>query len=261
MSGGMIKNIRVLILLYILLMVAVAGWLAKARSTDWDKPLNVVVYSINGDGSAASQSYIDKLENSDFIDIEAFFEREAKSHNLVLSKPVDVSFAGELKDKPPMPPRGGSKLSIMLWSLKLRYWAWQNDNYPYPEDVQIFVLYFDPDQTSTVTHSLGLQKGLIGVVNAFASKEMKKENHVIISHELLHTVGAVDKYNPATNQPLYPIGYASPHQDPLFPQTKAEIMAGRIAISESKAEQPRKLKQVVLGKASAIEINWLAIGR
>lgn len=41
----MIKNIRVLILLYILLMVAVAGWLAKARSTDWDKPLNVVVYA------------------------------------------------------------------------------------------------------------------------------------------------------------------------------------------------------------------------
>ena len=259
MSGGMIKNIRVLILLYILLMVAVAGWLAKARTTDWDKPLNVVIYSINGDKSSASQKYIEKIENSDFNDIEAFFEDEAKRHNLALKKPVDVSFAGELESKPPMPPRGGSRLSVILWSLKLRYWAWQNDNYPYPEDVQISVLYFDPDQTSTVAHSLGLQKGLIGVVNAFANKEMKKENHVIIAHELLHTVGAVDKYDPATNHPLYPIGYADPHQDPLFPQTKAEIMAGRIAISERKAEQPRKLKQVVLGEATAIEINWLKL--
>ncbi len=253
----MFKNIRILILLYILLMVAVAGWLAKARTTDWDKPLNVVVYSINADGSRTSQKYIDKLGNSDFNDIEEFFQREAKRYKLLLEKPVDVSFAGELKEKPPLPPRHGSKLSIIIWSLKLRYWAWQNDNYPYPEDVQIFVLYFDPEKTSTVAHSLGLQKGLIGVVNAFASKKMKKENHVIITHELLHTVGAIDKYDPKTNQPLYPIGYAKPEQSPLHPQKKAEIMAGRIAISESKAEQPSKLKQVVLGEGTAIEINWI----
>ena len=86
---------------------------------------------------------------------------------------------------------------------------------------------------------------------------MKKENHVIIAHEILHTVGAVDKYDPKSNLPLYPIGYAEPYQEPLFPQKKAEIMAGRIAISETKAEQPRKLKEVVLGKASAFEINWI----
>jgi hypothetical protein len=259
MSGGMIKNIRVLILLYILLMVAVAAWLAKARSTDWDKPLNVVVYAINGDGSRASQNYISNIEDSDFDNIENFFESSAKRYQLPLNKPVDVSFAGELTVKPPLPPRKGSTLSVMLWSLKLRYWAWKNDDYPYPEDVQIFALYFDPDQTSTVAHSLGLQKGLIGVVNVFASKKMKKENHVIIAHELLHTVGAIDKYNPDTNQPLYPIGYANSQQSPLYPQTKAEIMAGRIAITESKAEQPRELKQVVLGEATAIEINWLKI--
>lgn len=224
MSGGMLKNIRVLILVYVLLMVAIGAWLAKARSTDWDNPLNVVIYAINGDASKASQNYIDAIEDNDFDDIEAFFETEAKRYQLKLSKPVDVSFAGELTVKPPLPPRKGSTLSIMLWSLKLRYWAWQNDDYPYPEDVQIFVQYFDPEQTSAVAHSLGLQKGLIGVVNAFASKDMKKENHVIIAHELLHTVGAIDKYNPDTNQPLYPVGYANPHQSPLLPQKKAEIM-------------------------------------
>lgn len=255
----MFKNIRILILLYILLMVAVGGWLSKARTTDWDKPLNVVIYSINADASAASQKHIDKLESSTFNDIEAFFEREAKRYKLALNKPVDVSFAGELKEKPPLPPRAGSTLSVMIWSLKLRYWAWQNDNYPYPEDVQIFVLYFDPDKTNTLAHSLGLQKGLIGVVNAFASKEMKKENHVIIAHELLHTVGAIDKYDPKTNQPLYPIGYANPEQSPLHPQKQAEIMAGRIAVAENSAKQPEKLKQVILGESTAIEINWLAL--
>ena len=252
----MFKNIRILILLYILLMVAVGAWISKARTTDWDKPLEVVVYAINADGRAATQQYIGKIGNNDFLDIEEFFQSEAKRYDLALKKPVDVSFAGELKEKPPLPPRGGSQLSIMLWSLKLRYWAWQNDNYPYPEDVQVFVLYFDPEKTHTVVHSLGLQKGLIGVVNAFASKEMKKENHVIMAHELLHTLGAIDKYDPKTNQPLYPIGYANPELSPLHPQKKAEIMAGRIAMEENKAKQAENLKQVVLGESTAIEINW-----
>ncbi|MGB1801279.1 MAG: hypothetical protein ACPHLK_10705 [Gammaproteobacteria bacterium] len=255
----MIKKIRILVLLYVLLMVAVGSWLSKARSTDWDKPLNVIVYSINADGRSETQKYINNIENSDFIDIEDFFQREAKKYNLALNKPIDVSYAGELNVKPPIPPRGGSQLSIMLWSLKLRYWVWKNDNYPYPEDATIYVLYFDPEITKTVAHSLGLQKGLVGIVNAFASKKMKKENNVIIAHELLHTVGAIDKYDPKTNQPLYPIGYANAAQSPLHPQKQAEIMAGRIAVSENKAEQAEKLEKVIIGESTAIEINWLAV--
>jgi hypothetical protein len=253
----MFKKLRVLILLYILLMVAAGGWLNKARTTDWNEPLEVVVYAINGDKSSATQKYIDNIENSDFNDIEVFFQREAERYNLALKKPVDVSYAGELNEKPPMPPHGGSPLSTLIWSLKLRYWAWKNDDYPYPEDIQIFVIYFDPEKTKAVDHSLGLQKGLIGVVNAFASKDMKKSNHVVIAHELLHTVGAIDKYDPDTNQPIYPVGFADSEQEPLFPQEKAEIMAGRIAINDSEAKQPEKLKQVVLNEATAIEINWI----
>ncbi len=87
MASGMFKNIRILILLYVLLMVAVAGWLAKARSTDWDEPLNVIVYAINGDGTAVSQNYIDEIQKSDFSDIEEFFEREAKVYKCTSSKP------------------------------------------------------------------------------------------------------------------------------------------------------------------------------
>ena len=259
----MFKNLRILLLAFVLFNVALGAWLSKARTTDWDKSLNVIVYAINGDDSNASQEYIDKLKAKDddeieefFADIEEFFEREAQRHDLPLSKPVEMVFVDELKVKPPQPPRRGSTLSIMLWSLKLRYWAWRNDEYRYSQDVQIFVLYFDPDERHTIAHSLGLQKGLIGVVNAFASEAMQKENHVIIAHELLHTVGAIDKYDPATNLPLYPAGYADPDQEPLFPQKQAEIMAGRFAISEGEAAQAQRLKQVVIGNATADEIHW-----
>ena len=76
-------------------------------------------------------------------------------------------------------------------------------------------------------------------------------------HEILHTVGASDKYNPRTNQPLYPIGFAEPDRDPVFPQKKAEIMAGRVPLEENKAEIPKGLKQTVIGQATATEIRWL----
>ena len=97
----MLKNIRILILLYLLLMVAVAGWLARERTTAWERPLNVVVYAINGDGGAVSRGYIEALEGVDFADIEAFFEREARRYGLALKQPVRIAFAGELDSRPP----------------------------------------------------------------------------------------------------------------------------------------------------------------
>jgi hypothetical protein len=105
-------------------------------------------------------------------------------------------------------------------------------------------------------HSTGLQKGQLGVVHAFADADMDGSNSIVIAHEILHTLGATDKYDPATNQPVFPDGYAEPDAAPLHPQRRAEIMAGRIAISETQADTPRSLKRVVIGAKTAREINW-----
>ena len=72
---------------------------------------------------------------------------------------------------PPPPPFGGNPLQVMLWSLQMRFWAWVHAEFDGPKPhVRMFVLYHDPgSQSQRVSHSLGLQKGLIGVVNAFAS--------------------------------------------------------------------------------------------
>jgi len=259
----MFKKLRIAVLVFILLNVAFSAWLAKARTTDWNEPLQVVIYAINGDGSTVSQDYIDTLISKDgeamaahFADIEEFFVREAKRYGLPLSTPVEIAFAGQINALPPRPPSNGSGFSIGLWSLKLRYWAARNNDYPYPQDVQMYVQYFDPEGSPALAHSLGLQKGLIGVVNAFATRKMKPQNHVIIAHELLHTVGASDKYDPVSNQPIYPSGYADPEQRPRFPQRRAEIMAGRMATGEATVSEPQKLKEVVIGAATASEIKW-----
>ena len=70
-------------------------------------------------------------------------------------------------------------------------------------------------------------------------------------HELLHAFGASDKYDAATGQPLYPQGYAAPNQKPLFPQPKAELMAGHLPISAQQSKMPDRLDDTVLNQITA----------
>jgi hypothetical protein len=71
----------------------------------------------------------------------------------------------------------------------------------------------------------------------------------------MHTLGATDKYA-ANNMPDYPAGYAEPYREPLFPQTAAEIMGGRIPLSPTRARMPESLDEVVVGVQTAAEIHW-----
>ena len=123
--------------------------------------------------------------------------------------------------------------------------------------MRIFVLYQDPGQTENVPHSTGLQKGLVGVVHAYAAEDLDGANNIVIAHELLHTLGATDKYDPATLAPIYPAGYAQPDRDPRYPQEYAELMAGRRPLAPGEVEMPESLAGVLIGPETAAEINWL----
>ena len=94
-------------------------------------------------------------------------------------------------------------------------------------------------------------------MNAFAERSMTRSNNVVIAHEILHTLGASDKYDPVSLAPLYPIGYAEPGLSPLHPQSLTEIMAGRHAVDAHTFEMPRSLAEVRVGEATALEIRWL----
>jgi len=111
-------------------------------------------------------------------------------------------------------------------------------------------------QGRSLQHSLGLDKGLTAVIHAFASIDQDQQNNIVIAHELLHTVGATDKYA-ADNSALFSTGYADPEQSPLYPQTKAEIMVSRIPLSETGMRMADSLSECVIGEQTAKEINWL----
>jgi len=254
----MFRQLRILVLLLILFGVAATTWQTKMRTTDWNETLWMVVYPINGDGSKVSQAYIEGLQEKAFTPIENFLEREAQRYGVTIDQPVTVKLAPPLAELPPVPPHTVNPLRVAWWSLKMRYWALTHNNYDGPSpDIQMFVLYHDPAEQEQLAHSLGLEKGLIGVVNAYAGNKMAARNNVVIAHEMLHTVGASDKYDVSNNLPVYPVGYAEPDRVPLHPQSKAEIMAGRVAVSASEAVMPRGLKSTTVGEATALEIRWI----
>lgn len=253
----MFKLIRIAILLVILATVAEEAWLSHGRAVSWRDSLRVAIYPINGDGSEATAAYLRSLGSESFAPIERYFDEEAKRHGRNLFRPVEVTLAPALDSRPPQPERGGSALGNVIWSLKMRYWTWRHDAVPgMKPQVRLFVLYFDPATHGALPHSVGVERGMIGLVNAFATRAMAGSNAVIISHELLHTLGATDKYDGADNRPRFPDGYAEPDRSPRYPQQFAEIMAGRIPVSESRADIPQSLDETLIGPATAAEIGW-----
>jgi hypothetical protein len=242
----------------VLVLTASGAWLTKARTASWQRPLWVAIYPINADASAASSRYVGTLQGSAYTPIDAFFSREAARYGVALAPPVETHLYAPVAELPPVLAPDSGPIGSMWWSLKMRYWAWHatRGRGEATPDVQMFVLYHDPDRTVSVPHSVGLQKGMLGVVHAFAARRATAPNDIVIAHELMHTLGATDKYDPESDAPRFPEGYADPDRKPLLPQVRAEIMAGRMMTSPTTWEMPDSLEAVVMGAESAREIHW-----
>lgn len=254
----MLRKLRIAILLLVLLFVSLNSYFDRVYSTDWDIPLRVGVYPINADGSQAAARYIAALEPGHFTAIEEFFAAQGKDHGVALQLPMRFYLGKPVAELPPRLAPDAALPRVVLWSLQTRFWAWRAaaDLSGAPPDVQLFVMYYDPAQHPVLPHSLGLQKGLFGIVNAFADPRADGMNLTVCAHELLHTLGATDKYRSADNQPQHPHGFAEPDRQPLYPQRFAELMGGRIPLSAAESEIPRSLDQVRIGPLSAAEIGW-----
>ena len=255
--GHMWKVVRISVLLFILVVVAQRAWLEGA-GLDWKSSFRVTVHPINVDGNVRMTAYIRSLQSKDFETVATFFAAEGARYHLQLRRPVEVSLGAEVRDVPPAPPRGGGALSVGWWSLRFRYFAWRHS----PTDgirphVRLYLLFHDPRKHSVLGHSTALSKGRIGRVNQFGGREYHQQNLVILSHELLHTLKATDQYDPETTLPTYPDGYAEPDRVPRHPQELAELMGGRVPLSEGEAEIPGSLRDVVIGEMTAREIRWI----
>lgn len=251
-------NIRIGLLLLVLLFTAFYTLHQYVFSRNWNKTLDVVIYPINGDNKPETKHYIESLTTDDFSSIDEWSSREAKRYNLLVSNPFWVNLGAEINTPPPELPERQNALQTVWWGLKLRWWAYRNtpDDKSNLERIRMFVIYQQGEDNKPLRHSLGLQKGLLGVVHVYAKKRQTAQNNIVIGHELLHTVGALDKYD-ETGLPIFPEGYAEPGRKPLYPQRRAEIMAGHIPITADRSHMAASLNGVVINEFTAREINWI----
>jgi hypothetical protein len=252
----MFRKFRIVILLLVLATVGLGAWRANTRLTAWQHTIHVALYPVAADDSPITAGFIGQLDSEDFADIGQWLQGQSDKYGRSVLQPVSIRLGPLVSDLPPPPPSRASTFETIVWSLKLRWWAAQHDTISGPQpQVRLFVLFHDPERNGAVPHSTGLSKGQIGVIHVYASRQQRKQNAVIIAHELLHTFGATDKYDLATLQPLYPQGYAEPERQPRLPQSLGEIMGGRTPIDEHQAEIPASLSDTVIGPETAREIG------
>lgn len=249
------KKIRITLLLFILLSLALSNWRGQSRARNWDASLQVAIFPINGDNSSAAAQTIATLRTEDFQDIEHFLNEQAKHYGVASTRPVRVSLQAPLTTAPPAAPRQPSALDAIVWSLKLRYWAWRQPAGVPRATIRAFVIYWDSDaHGGRVPNSHGLAKGQIAISHVHAAQAMWGSNNVVSAHEILHTMGATDKYGPDLS-PIFPEGFANPEANPRYPQQRCEIMAGRIPLSAQELEMPRSLAHCLIGPQTAHEIG------
>lgn len=189
------KSLRIFILLILLGTVIQQTFLDKA-DLDWKDNFYVAVYPINADADNAEaakevNTYITNLTREDFEPVASYFAEEAARYSIGMRRPVEVLLGDAVHDIPPLPPKNSSLLDTMIWSLKFRLFAWQNSpKVSVKPDIKLYLLYHNPSTHIVLTHSTALNKGRIGRVNLFGDAKYAKQNLVILTHELLHTLTA-----------------------------------------------------------------------
>jgi hypothetical protein len=253
------RKLRIAILLVVLAVVAAGAWLDRQRTTSWEHTVWVGAFPVNADDSAAAADYIAGLSAGDLQPVSDFIAREAHQRGVTIDEPIEIKLYPALAQAPPQLAADAGVLTRALWSLRLRHYRAQAiDGIARAQPkIALFLLYHDPARAAVLPHSLGLQRGLMGVVHLFAARSQSGQNAIVTAHELLHTFGATDKYAPDSDAPLYPQGFAEPERVPRYPQRFAEIMAGRVPLAPDRQEMPDDLSQVRVGAATAAEIGWI----
>lgn len=254
---SLFKLLRIVILLSVLFVILAGTWMTERKLARWDQPIWVTLYPIVDEDKDKSERFVRTLELENFAEINHFLSSELSRYGVAMAEPLQFQLAPVSSEIPPAIPERHNPVAIAWWSLQMRWWAWRREKVGglIAPDVQMFLIYHEPGEFSEMRMSVGMRKGRYGLVKAYTGRQNHSYNHVVITHELLHVLGASDKYSYGTGDPTYPEGFVEPNKDPLFPQTRAEIMAGVIPLSASRHALPGSLEHCRIGQTTAEEIG------
>ncbi len=254
------KLMRVVLLLSVLFVILISTWMTEKRMAAWERPILVTIYPIVADERPATREYVDKIDFRAFEEINRFMSEQSRPYGFTVTPAFRFQVATPGVELPPPVPGQFDPAAIGWWSLKMRWWAWMRDleDDLVSPDIQMFVLYHSLDGENETGISVGMRKGRYGLVKAYALNSMNSSNLIIFTHEMLHVLGASDKYVLSSGEPIFPEGYADPDRRPLFPQHRAEIMGVRIPINSFSSVMPDSLDQCKIGRQTAEEIGFFA---
>lgn len=249
---------RVVFLLSTLLAILASTWMTEKQMAAWERPILVTIYPIVADEEDATHRFVKDIDEDDFDEVNRFFRTASQPYGFTVTPAFRFQVAPLSAETPPPVPEQFNMAAIGWWSLKMRWWAWMRefqDGLIEP-DIQMFVLFHSLNGNNEVGISVGMRKGRYGIVKAYARESLQAENLVVFTHEMLHVLGATDKYVLSTGEPIFPHGFADPEQRPLFPQGSAEIMGGRIPLNSFSSAMPESLEQCRIGRLTAEEIGF-----
>ena len=252
----MFKNLRILALLLLLLAILIYGWIPSSPKPDWEKPLQVTVFPFNADGSSEVEAFIEDFGPSDLAGLQSYFQNQARRHGAPVDLPFVFRLGPSIDEAPDAPEPGLSDWERLKWAIKLRWSHWQLRRRVSDTDIVLVARFHRPVRSPIDLHSIGMPEPRFALVNLIAGSSAQGLNSVKMAHELMHTVGASDLYDPFTKEPIWPSGYARNGNSSRFPQSAAELMAGRIPITDSRSRQAEALLSTTVGRLTASEIGW-----
>jgi hypothetical protein len=258
---GWFFRVRVGLLLCLLagvLLWAGNDWWQRRARRSWQRPLRVALVLVEREPVSASTT---RALGSRVFDLERRLSHEYRRHGghlapfaFVVKGPVAAASAPPSIVEQDLP-------GLLRHAWKLWRWTRQLDARADVEwrgyDSRIYlVLKPSRREEPRLVEGESEDGGRVGVASADIDDEMLDFALFVATHELMHTLGASDKYD-ASGRASFPAGYANPRQTPLFPQPGAEVMARNLPLSPTSERPPATLDELFIGDETAREIGWI----
>jgi hypothetical protein len=259
-ARGRFYRARVSLLLTILagvLLWAGTDCYQRRARTNWQRPLNVALVLVEREPIKPRTVY---LLNDRVHELERRLASEYKRHDGREFTPVSFMVTGPVKVEQ-APPDMQQQSVFGLLRDTYRLWRWTRDidaragveagDY----DARIYLVMKPANGGLAFVEGESEYGGRIGVAQVDIDPEMIDFSLFVAAHELMHTLGASDKYD-AKGCALFPIGFADPEKPGRYPQPGAEIMARNVPLAPSSERPPNTLEELFVGDATAREVGW-----
>lgn len=261
-ARGWFFRIRVTILLLVLagvLLWAGNDWWRRHQRRAWKRPLRVAIVLVEREPVPLPTLQVLAART---FELDRRLSQEYERYGHVGSPPFSFVVKGPVTATHD-PPRATADDLSSLAKHSYALWQWTRDldrrgNVEWRGyDARIYlVLRPSREAEPRVVEGESEQGGRVGVARADIDEGMLDFALFVTAHELFHTLGASDKYDAAGNA-RFPGGFASPEQQPLYPQPGAELMARSVPVSPTSERPPDALSDLFVGEETAREIGWM----